>query len=333
MGAQQEGTARISHPLAKILCQLLFIYYIRKRHRPVLGKNARYDYLSSGGIMEEIKDMEGLSALREEIVRDIEDRVVTAAIISGGAGILSGSAAAAAAALELGLKMERILEEGSEIAEGEEVARFSGTPGQISRAEGRLIGLLAKTSGIATSAREFVKAAGKKPRVVCGAWSKVPPADQEAVRQAVVTGGVDCSITERPHVYLDASHIEMFGGIRESIEAISKLASERIIVVQIKGRYSSVSREALEAAECGAGIVFIDTGVKLDFMETAFELDRAGLRKKVKIAFGGNLDLKDLRGIKKDKFGIEIVDVGRSIADAPLLDMHLEIVSVEEAVA
>ncbi len=282
--------------------------------------------------MEENKDMESPLELREEIVRGIEDRVVTAAIIADDAGILSGSAAAAEAALELGLEMERMLEEGSEIAAGEEIARFTGTPAQITRAEKCLIGLLAKTSGIATSARDFVKVAGKKPRVVCGAWRKMPPADQEAIRQAVVAGGADCSITERPHVYLDVNHVEMFGGIRESIEAVSHLASERTIVVQIKGRHSSVTKEALEAAECGAGIVFIDTGVNLDFMEAAFELDRAGLRKKVKIAFGGNLDIKDVRGIKKDKFGIEIVDVGTKIVDAPLLDMHLEIIAVDEAV-
>jgi len=282
--------------------------------------------------MEEIESRESPLDLREEIVRGIEDRVVTAAIIADDAGILSGSAAAAGAALELGLEMERMLDEGSEVAAGEEIARFTSTPAQITQAEECLIGLLAKTSGIATSARDFVKVAGKKPKVVCGAWSKMPPADQEAVRQAVVAGGADCSITERPHVYVDVNHAEMFGGIRESIEAVSRLAAERTIVVQIKGSHSSVTREALEAAECGAGIVFIDTGVNLDFMETAFELDRAGLRKKVKIAFGGNLGLKDVRGIKKDKFGIEIVDVGTKIVDAPLLDMRLEIISVEEAV-
>ncbi|MEW6554455.1 MAG: hypothetical protein AB1384_09235 [Actinomycetota bacterium] len=281
--------------------------------------------------MEEIAEVESPLTPTEEALRGITGRVVTAAIIADAPGVISGSAAVAEAAQELGLGMEMMAEEGSEVSQGEEVTRFTGTPAQMVQADGRLIGALAKTSGIATSARDFVKAAGKKPRVVCGAWSRMPPADQEAVRRAVVAGGADHSITEKPHVYLDVNLIEMIGGIRESIEAVSRLASGRTIVVQVKGRHSSVAREALEAAECGAGIVFIDTGANLDFMEAAFELDRAGLRRKVKIAFGGDLDLKGLRGIKKDKFGIEIVDVGKSIADAPLLDMHLEIISVQEA--
>jgi len=49
--------------------------------------------------MKERKDMESPLELREEVVRDIEDRVVTAVIIADDAGILSGSATAAGAAL------------------------------------------------------------------------------------------------------------------------------------------------------------------------------------------------------------------------------------------
>jgi nicotinate-nucleotide pyrophosphorylase (carboxylating) len=276
-----------------------------------------------------VEENESTVDLADEIFAGIADKEVTAAIIANEAGILSGAVAAAAAAEELGLMVEKMLEEGSEIAEGEEIARFTGTPGQMVLAEESIIGLLAKPSGVATAARAFVKTAGKKPKIVCGAWIKMPPADAEAIRRAVVTGGADYRISERPFVYLDINRIEMLGGIRESIEAVAHLAAERTIVVQIKGRYVSIIKEALEAAECGAGILFVDTGVPLDFMEAAFELERAGMRKKVKIAFGGNLDLKDVRNIKKDKFGIEIVDIGTKIADAPLLDMRLEIVATE----
>jgi nicotinate-nucleotide pyrophosphorylase (carboxylating) len=275
-----------------------------------------------------MEDIENPVDLRDEILGAIADRSVTAAIIADDDGILSGTAAAAAKAEELGLTVEKIMEEGSEIKEGDEIVRLSGSPKQVALAEENLIGLLAKPSGVATSAYKFVKVAGKKPKVVCGAWKKMPPADKEAIRQAIASGGAAYRITEGPFVYLDKNYVEMLGGIRESIEAVSHLAAERTIVVQLKGRYSSIIKEALEAVECGAGILFVDTGVPLDFMEVAFELERAGLRKKVKIAFGGNLDLKDVRNIKKDKFGIEIVDIGRKIVDAPLLDMRLEVMGV-----
>lgn len=265
--------------------------------------------------------------LRDEIFKDIAERQVTAAIFAAGDGVISGAAAAAKAAGELGLTVQRILEEGSTVAEGEEIARFSGTPKQVALAEESLIGLMAKPSGIATAARACVKAAGKKPKVVCGACKKMPPQDKEAIRLAVVTGGALGRITADPFVYLDKNYIEMFGGIRQSIEAVSPQAEERTIVVQIKGRHSSIIKEALEAVECGAGILFVDTGAQLDVMEVTYELERAGLRKKVKVAFGGGITRKELRKLKGQD--IDIVEIGRDIVDAPLLDMRMEVVEVQ----
>jgi nicotinate-nucleotide pyrophosphorylase (carboxylating) len=266
-------------------------------------------------------------SLREVIFKTIKERQVTAVILGDGDGIVSGAAAASGAVGELGLTLHSILEEGNAVKTGEEIARFTGTPRQIALAEESLIAFLAKPSGIASAARACAKAAGKKPKVVCGAWKKMPLQEQEAIRLAVSTGGALPYITADPFVYLDQNHIEMFGGIRQSIEAISHALEGETIVVQIQGRYASIIKEAIEAAECGAGIIFVDTGAQLDVMEVTYELDRAGLRKKVKVAFGGNVTLKDLRKLKGQD--IDIVDMGSEIADAPLLDMRLEVTAVE----
>ena len=263
--------------------------------------------------------------LRDEIFGGIAENEITAAVIAGGDGIISGTAAAEEEAGELGLTLRKVLEEGGEVKEGDEIARFTGTPKQVVAGGEAIISLMAKPSGIATAARACVKAAGKKISIVSSAWSKMPPGDREAIHKAVVTGGADYRFTADPFVYLDKNSIEMLGGIRQSIEAVSKLAEERTIVVQLEGRHTSIIKEALEAVESGAGILFVDTGVQLDVMEVAFELERAGLRKKVKIVFGGNISQKDLRKLKGQD--INIVDVGREIADAPLLDMRIEVIS------
>ncbi|RJP27171.1 MAG: quinolinate phosphoribosyl transferase [Actinobacteria bacterium] len=276
-----------------------------------------------------MQDIENIAYIDGELFADMADRTVTAAIVSNEAGILSGVAAACTRGDELGIDVANIREEGSEIKEGEEVARFTGPPRQIALAGESLIGLLAKPSGIATAARACVKAAGRKPKVVCSAWKKMPPAYNEAVRQAIVTGGALPHIAADPFVYLDANHIEMLGGIRQAIEAVTRVAEGQTAVVQIKGKQASIIKEALEAAESGAGIIFVDTGVQLDVMEVTYELERAGLRKKVKVAFGGNITLKDLRKLKGQD--IDMVDTGREIADAPFLDMRLEVVDVAES--
>lgn len=263
-------------------------------------------------------------SLREVMLKTIEDRQITAVIIADGEGIVSGTAAAQEAAEELGLTLHSILEEGSGVKEGEEIARFTCSPAQTALAEEGLIGLLARPSGIATVARACVKAAGKKPKVVCGAWKKMPPQERQAIRLAISTGGALPDMTTDPFTYLDRNHIEMLGGMRQGMEAISAAAEGETIIVQIQGRSESIIKEAMEAVECGAGIIFVDTGAQLDVMEVTYELERAGLRKKVKVAFGGSISLKDLRKLKGQD--VDIVDMGSEIAGAPLLDMHLEVI-------
>ena len=268
--------------------------------------------------------MDETTDIHDGIFAGIEEKEVTAAVVAGADGLLSGSAAAEKKAGSLGLTLHNILAEGSEVKEGNEIARFSGNPKQVVLGGEAVIGLLAKPSGIATAARACIKAAGKRMKIVSLADKKMPPGDREAIRLAVATGGAGHGLSADPTVYLDHNSIAMLGGMRQSIEAVSKLAQGHTIAVQLRGSHTIILEEAVEAAECGAGILFVDTGVQLDVMEVAFELERAGLRKKVKIAFGGGISRKELGELKGQD--INIVDMGKEIADAPFLDMRLELV-------
>ena len=124
--------------------------------------------------------------VRDEILRKVEWKRVTAAILVDEEGMVSGIASTKEEASKLGLSVLRIVSEGSEVRKGDEVIRFSGTPRQIVMAEEILIGLLAKASGIATHAYKFVKETGGKPKVVCGAWKKMPPSLRLATRVPVL---------------------------------------------------------------------------------------------------------------------------------------------------
>ena len=126
-------------------------------------------------------------------------------------------------------------------------------------AEETLIGLLAKSSGIATSALRFSDATGGKPQIVSGAWKKMPPSLKEIVREAVKAGGASPRIISEPFAYLDKNYIELLGGVRNALSALSGM-SDIVKVVQLKGRYGDIASEACEAAESGAGVVFIDSG-------------------------------------------------------------------------
>ena len=51
-----------------------------------------------------------------------------------------------------------------------------------------------------------------------------------------------------------------------------------------------------------------------------------GLRSGVEVAFAGGVQLGDIEALAE--IGVDVVDVGRPIVDAPLLDMRLDVVEV-----
>ena len=67
----------------------------------------------------------------------------------------------------------------------------------------------------------------------------------------------------------------------------------------------------------------IDTGRKDDIERIDSGLRAKGLRDRIQIAFGGNIEINDLKGLKK--LSVDIVDIGQAVIDAPLLDMRMDI--------
>ena len=261
--------------------------------------------------------------IRDDIFRSVAMRQVTASIIADDGGIIVGTDAVRQAANELGLSIDSLLDEGGAVSSGDEIVRFSGTPKQVAVAEEHLIGLMAKPSGIATAARRFVEKAGSRPEIVSGAWKKMPASDKEMIRSAITAGGAQCRISQEPFLFLDKNYVKMLGGISESLRAVADM-NGHLRVVQLKGFSGEITLEAHEAVEHGADIIFIDSGKHDDLRRVGKKLRQSGLRDRVKIAFGGGIRLEDIERLKN--LDVDILDIGRQIVDAPLLDMRLEVV-------
>lgn len=268
--------------------------------------------------------------VREEMLRNVSSKYVIASIIADDEGIIAGIPLTKKEADKLGLVLLKIVNNGSHVKKGDEIFRFAGRPKQIVLAEEILVGLLAKPSGIATNAHKFVQATDGRAKIVCGAWKKMPAMLKDMIRDAISVGGAHSRIVSGKFVYLDKNYIELLGGIKESIATVAHL-KDYSIVVQVKGRYSDIVSEACVAAESGADIVFIDTGKPEDVLSVVDKLIQFGLRNKVKIAFGGGVNIKDIGELIT--LDIDILDIGRQIVDAPLLDMRLDIVSVRTSSA
>jgi nicotinate-nucleotide pyrophosphorylase (carboxylating) len=256
---------------------------------------------------------------RETIFAGIADRTFAAALIADDEGIVSPVAAAVEAAHEIGLEIEFQIAEAGYVRPGEEILRLRGTPMQIALAEEQVVGLLAKASGIATAARRFVDRALGRPRIVSGAWKKLPWAVKDTIRSAIVAGGAEPRIATGPFVYLDKNFVTMLGGPDATLAAVAGMTHHRK-VIQLEDALLSAA-----VARAGADVVFIDTGRVEDAAVAARQLQDEGLRARVELAFGGGVQLDDIDELRR--LGVDTVDVGRAIVDAPLLDMRVRVIS------
>jgi nicotinate-nucleotide pyrophosphorylase (carboxylating) len=260
--------------------------------------------------------------LRDIIFEGMEDKEVTASIRVKEEGIVSGITEMVEMAKKLGLDIVFHVPEGTKVTSGDVVAIVRGTPKQVVIAEDFLIGLIAKPSGIATAARKALELSQGKVTVVSGAWKKMPFQIKDLIRKALMVGGVKVRISEEPFLYLDKNYIRIFGGIEKAME-YTKNIKDRIRVVQIRGETDSIENEAVKAAECGANIIFVDTGNIIDLERVARILTDKGLRQRVKLAFGGSIKLEDIPKLREKD--VDILDIGRAILDAPMLDMSFDV--------
>ncbi|MEW6266962.1 MAG: quinolinate phosphoribosyl transferase [Thermodesulfobacteriota bacterium] len=260
--------------------------------------------------------------IRETLFQSIGSKSFPAQITTGREGILAGSSRAAENLAAFGLTVDFLLAEGTRVQAGESIARFRGRPRQIALAEERIIGDLAKFSGIATAAARAMQLARGRCRIAAGAWKKMPAEIKDEVRRAVVLGGASPRLIETPFVYLDKNCVRMFGGIGQALQTAS-VFNDRVLVVQLKGETGGIREETMEAARGGADVIMVDTGV-FDDAETALRaLEELGLRPARKVAFAGELDLEDIP--RCVDLGLDLLCLGKAIVDAPLLDMKLDV--------
>jgi len=128
-------------------------------------------------------------------------------------------------------------------------------------------------------------------------------------------------------LYLDKNYIRIFGSLFKALEA-AHFFPARPVVVQLHSETHLIGEEALAAARSGVQVVMVDTGRVCDLREVSETLRQEDLRQHVQLAFAGGLTLSDLDSLQNED--LDIVDIGRAILDAPLIDFCYDVVSVED---
>lgn len=161
--------------------------------------------------------MEETIDIRQQIFREHLTPHVTACITTEASGVLSGIQRVRHLMESSGLVFVSNMADGVLLDAGQEIARMTGNPFQITQAEEQIIGTLSKSSGIATAARQARLKAGPRCQIVSGGWKKMPLEIKDLVRQAVHDGGIDVHIYKEPFIYLDKNYVRILGGVQKAI--------------------------------------------------------------------------------------------------------------------
>ncbi|WP_082944540.1 hypothetical protein [Mycolicibacterium elephantis] len=205
--------------------------------------------------------------------------------------------------------------EGERVEPGQPLIHLEGNAWEISVAEDHAMGVLGFAGGIARRGLEIKAQAPEGLRVVCGGWKKLPAHLKSALRAGLDVAGLSHRLLDGDFVYVGKNQVAMLGGVPQAVTAALGLdhGPVSIQVVDVD--------QALHAVEAGAGVVMVDTGRLADLEAVSSALRARGA--DVLLAYAGGVDAAQLRRIAE--CGADIVDIGRAVLDAPLWDLHMEV--------
>jgi nicotinate-nucleotide pyrophosphorylase (carboxylating) len=211
---------------------------------------------------------------------------------------------------------EIVAVEGESADPGQPLVFVEGTAWEISVAEDHVLGVLGFAGGIARRGAEIKAAAPPELRVVCGGWKKLPAALKPVLRAGLDVAGLSHRLLDGDFVYVGKNQVAMLGGVGAAVAAALRLRNGPVSV-----QVTDVA-QALAAVDAGAAVVMVDTGrlADLDGVATALRARECD----VLVAYAGGVNATQLRRIAN--LGTDIVDIGRAVLNAPLWDLHLEVV-------
>jgi nicotinate-nucleotide pyrophosphorylase (carboxylating) len=266
--------------------------------------------------------------LRDQIFASLEGCLFTAEFRVTSPGLVCGVDVAHSKAEGLGCVVLSEIADGDAAQNTQPVLCIRGSAKAVAMAEDCVPGAIAKFSGIARAARQAQKLAGERVRVVSGAAKKMPEEIKVQLRRAIHRGGGCVCISDRPFLYLDKNYVRMFGGVRRTLAAVAAMPGY-VRVIQLRGLLEDLASEARAAIEMEAEILMVDTGRLEDLDMVAAMVRESGRRESTTIAFAGDIAMEEIPAIAVHD--VDILDVGRAIIDAPMVDIKVDVIDGEIA--
>lgn len=208
--------------------------------------------------------------------------------------------------------------DGQEVSANGKIITISGDAYSILSCERTVLNLMSRMSGIATQTKTLVKKIHEvNPKVQLYSTRKTAPGlrlfDKEAVE---IGGGNKHRMSLDQMVMIKDNHIAISHSLVDLIQKAKK--KHKKIEVEVESL-----RDALTAAREGADIIMLDnqTPVQIDLITSA--LEKAHLRRHVKIEASGGIDSSNIKQYAKT--GVDMISIGKLTNSVKALDLSLEI--------
>jgi nicotinate-nucleotide pyrophosphorylase (carboxylating) len=204
-------------------------------------------------------------------------------------------------------------DDGSAVIPGDLVLEVKGRESSILKAERTALNFLQRLSGIATLTRQFVEKL-KPYRAVLLDTRKTTPGlrylEKKAVRDG---GGHNHRLNLETMAMIKDNHIEMAGGIGNTVELVRAACFGKKIEVEVKNIV-----ELEEVLDLGVEMVMLDN-FSLEMARQAVALNRG----RAKLEISGNVTLENVAA--KAATGIDFISVGMLTHSFHSLDLSLNI--------
>ncbi len=235
-------------------------------------------------------------------------------------GVLAGAHVASAVfhRIDPDLDVELLLEEGSPLEPGTDIATVYGSAASILRAERTALNFLQRMSGIATATNHYVRAvAGTDARIVD--TRKTAPGHRYLDKYSVrMGGGHNHRLNLADGILIKDNHLEARASLEEPLGAVVRRAislASHTLRVEVEVESLDQVREAVDA---GAHIIMLDN------MDVPTMREAVGIiAGRASIEASGGITLATVREIAET--GVDLISVGGLTHSPDALDISLDL--------
>ena len=216
------------------------------------------------------------------------------------------------------LEVNLLLDDGSDLAPGTDVAGVRGSAASILRAERTALNFMQRMSGIATATNRYVRAVnGTAARIVD--TRKTAPGhrflDKYSVRMG---GGYNHRLNLADGILIKDNHLAARASLEEPLGAVVRQAIARAShTIRVEVEVESLE-QVREAVDAGAHIIMLDN-MPVDTMREAVNI----IAGRASVEASGGINLETVRAVAET--GVDLISIGGLTHSTEALDISLDL--------